>query len=172
MRLSQALALAVLAACGGSGIPAGNGIDAGASSSCQVTLSGAATGTFSCLITLAYTSQNDRTTFGFDVAMPAPLQMISGQATRSGTPAAQQTWTGSDSTGTGTFFVQAPGGSWLSSSGTATAQGSYSLTFLPGSGTIYNNITTYAKPTGTFTATLPAGPGTATAGTVMMSASF
>lgn len=154
-----------------------NAPDAGGpgGSSCQATLSGAVTGTFTCLITLAYTAQNDRTTFGFIVSMPAPLQMISAQATRSGMPGATQTWTNTDSTGTGTFFVQStgiPGQSWLSSSGTAAPQGSYSITFMPGSATAGSGITSYNDPSGSFTATLPPGPGTSTTGTVMMTASF
>jgi hypothetical protein len=99
----HALALAVVAGCGSSGASdAGGSVDAGGSS-CQVTLSGAVTGTFSCLITLVYTSPNDRTTLGFEVAMPAPEQMINGVVTRSGMPGASQTWTQTDgSPGPGT----------------------------------------------------------------------
>src|SRR5215470_4486205 len=107
MRLS--LVFVLLAACGDSSTPGGTSSDAPGGSSCQVTLSGAATGTYSCIVTLAYTPQNDRTTFGIDVAAPAPLQMISGVATRSGMPASSQTWSQTDATGTGTFFVQSTG---------------------------------------------------------------
>jgi hypothetical protein len=167
------LAILFVTACGDGGTSSSNS-DAGAGT-CQATLSGAVSGTFSCLITLAYTTQNDRTTFGFSVAMPAPLQMVSGVATRSGMPSASQTWANTDATGTGTFFVQStgiPAQSWLASSGTAMPQGSYSITFMPGSGTAGNGITTYADPSGSFSATLPPGVGTSTSGTVMMTVSF
>jgi hypothetical protein len=153
----------------------GGTADAPSASSCQVTLSGAVTGTFTCLITLAYTPQNDRTSFGFMVQMPAPLQMINASATRSGTPAATQTWTHSDATGTGTFYVQpagTSGQSWIASSGTATPQGSYSITFKPGAAMTYPQITNYPAPTGTFSATLLPGAGTTTTGMVMMTATF
>jgi len=169
------LAILFVTACGDGGT-SGSNSDAGAGAgTCQATLSGAVSGTFSCLITLAYTTQNNRTTFGFSVAMPAPLQMISGVATRSGTPSASQTWANTDGMGTGTFFVQStgiPGQSWIASSGTATPQGSYSITFMPGSGTAGNGITAYADPSGSFSATLPPGLGTSTTGTVMMTVSF
>lgn len=162
------------AACGDGGSSTTNPDAGGTGTTCQATLSGAVTGTFSCLITLSYTAQNDRTSFGFSVPMPAPENMINGVATRPGMPSATETWTQTDATGTGAFFVQStgiPAQSWIASSGSSVNQGSYSLTFMPGSPTVFSQITTY-EPTGSFTVSLPGGPGTGTVGTVMMTATF
>jgi hypothetical protein len=172
-----ALSIAVVAAgsCSGTDGTSG-GPDGGSAGSCQVTLSGAVTGTFSCILTLVYTTQNDRTTLGLEVSMPAPENMINGVVTRPGKPSGSQTWTNADSSGTGEFFVQStglPAQSWISAAGTTITQGTYSLTLMPGSGTMVNaTLTNYAKPSGSFTTTLLPGPGTPTVGMVTMTGSF
>jgi hypothetical protein len=153
----------------------GGGTGIGGGQPCIITLSGAVTGTFSCIPTTLYAPNSNLGGPVLAVTMPSPLMQVEATITRPGMPTSG-TWTQNDSGAQSALAVQEgglPPPSWICNvGGTSTPEGTYTMDITVGAGSPGPSGGTVYFATGTIDATLPFVMDTGASGVVNMHATF
>lgn len=161
-----------LAACGGSS----SSVDApGTGGPCSVTLTGAATGSFPCVVPrTSWQASSNATNFTFDLTTGSPAVQVAIHFT--GQPMVGQHVTTTDGSSTGGILVADESDSkmWDASAGAGSnaGQGMFDLSFTVVTTSIVSATGTTFAVNGALTGTLPAVSGTGASGSVMMTAAF